>query len=256
MVSIFSMNLSAQGVTITENQNTNPDSSAILHLKSTDKGLLIPRMSTNQRLMIEKPAQGLIVFDGTENRFYFFNNGSWQFLSDQVYAIQELFLAGDSLSLSKGSNALHLNEINHWNQNNDTLQSLNNIIRIKNTSNTRAILFDDDRSSLNNSNNVLSTERQWMNILLDADNDQSNAHFGIYNDVGSDTTTAQFLMHFDGDDSWINASELGIGTTSPSQRLEVNGAIQINDADTTNLEPGTIRYNPLNFDFEGWNGVK
>ncbi|MEL6989934.1 MAG: hypothetical protein AAGK97_19170, partial [Bacteroidota bacterium] len=170
---------------------------------------------------------------------------------DNKYTLQELELVGDSLSLSKGSDAFHLNSINHWNKRTDTLQSVNNIIRIRNSSNTPAIVFDDDKTSINNSTNVISTERQWMNLLVDTNDDQENAHFAIYNNVGEDTSNAQFFLHMDGSDSWINAKEFGIGTTNPKQRLEVNGAIQISEADTSNLEAGTIRFNSDSNDFEG-----
>jgi uncharacterized protein (TIGR02145 family) len=44
-----------------------PDSSAILDLQSTDKGLLIPRMSETQRNAIAGPAMGLIVLNTTNN---------------------------------------------------------------------------------------------------------------------------------------------------------------------------------------------
>jgi hypothetical protein len=40
-----------------------PDGSAILDVKSTAKGMLIPRVTTIQRNAISTPATGLIVFD-------------------------------------------------------------------------------------------------------------------------------------------------------------------------------------------------
>ncbi|MEO1435828.1 MAG: hypothetical protein AAFV80_09855 [Bacteroidota bacterium] len=42
--------------------NSNPDASAMLDVQSTDKGLLIPRMTTAQRDAISNPAVGLMVF--------------------------------------------------------------------------------------------------------------------------------------------------------------------------------------------------
>ena len=46
---------------------TTPDSSSILELASTSKGLLLPRMSTEQRDLILNPATGLIIFNTTTN---------------------------------------------------------------------------------------------------------------------------------------------------------------------------------------------
>ncbi|MCI5054859.1 MAG: hypothetical protein MRY83_02055 [Flavobacteriales bacterium] len=58
-----------------------PDGSAILDIKSTDKGLLIPRMTRAQRVLIGSPANGLMVYqtDGFEGIF-FFNGLSWDSL--------------------------------------------------------------------------------------------------------------------------------------------------------------------------------
>ena len=56
--------LSAQnsGVGINSSGNS-PDASAMLDIQSTDKGLLIPRMTSTQRIGINNPAEGLMVFD-------------------------------------------------------------------------------------------------------------------------------------------------------------------------------------------------
>lgn len=40
-----------------------PDSSAMLDIQSTSKGMLIPRMTTAQRMAISNPATRLLVFD-------------------------------------------------------------------------------------------------------------------------------------------------------------------------------------------------
>jgi hypothetical protein len=52
----------------------------------------------------------------------------------------------------------------------------------------------------------------------------------------------------------VNSQNVGIGTNSPTEKLDVNGAIKIGN--TTNTAPGTIRWNEVNKDFEGYNGIK
>lgn len=54
------------------------NNSAALDIKSTTKGLLIPRVTQAQRTSISSPAQGLLVFqtDGTPGFYYY--NGGWQ----------------------------------------------------------------------------------------------------------------------------------------------------------------------------------
>ena len=42
---------------------TTPDNSAMLEIKSGNKGILIPRLTTVQRTAISAPAKGLMVFD-------------------------------------------------------------------------------------------------------------------------------------------------------------------------------------------------
>ncbi len=54
-----------------------PDNSAMLDIKSNNKGLLIPRMTAAERDAISNPAQGLMVYVTDDNMFYFFNNSQW-----------------------------------------------------------------------------------------------------------------------------------------------------------------------------------
>ncbi|MES2622765.1 MAG: hypothetical protein V4615_18095 [Bacteroidota bacterium] len=59
----------------------NPDPSALLELNDNAKGLLVPRMTTAQRLAITSPANSLLVFDITADCFFFFSTASgWQSL--------------------------------------------------------------------------------------------------------------------------------------------------------------------------------
>ena len=58
-----------------------PDASAILELSNTSKGLLVPRMTGAERVAIATPANGLLVYDITDNCFYYFKTGTgWQSL--------------------------------------------------------------------------------------------------------------------------------------------------------------------------------
>jgi hypothetical protein len=60
--------ISAQSVSI-NSTGQSPDSSALLDLSSTGKGLLVPRLSTSQRNQIGNPAKALFIFNTTTNRF-------------------------------------------------------------------------------------------------------------------------------------------------------------------------------------------
>ena len=64
---------------------TTPNSSAQLEIASTNKGLLLPRMSSFNRALIINPANGLLVYDTTQNRLYQYQDGSWRFLINNSY---------------------------------------------------------------------------------------------------------------------------------------------------------------------------
>ncbi len=58
---------------------TKPDQSAVLDINSTNKGLLIPRMSLQQRSAIQAPAQGLMVYQSDFlSGFYFYDGTQWK----------------------------------------------------------------------------------------------------------------------------------------------------------------------------------
>jgi hypothetical protein len=58
---------------------TNPDAKAMLDVKSTDKGLLIPRMTSGQRTTISLTAtpKGLLVYDTDLNSVWQYNGTAW-----------------------------------------------------------------------------------------------------------------------------------------------------------------------------------
>lgn len=70
--------LSAQNVAV--NLNGDPGhSSSIFDVSSTDKGVLLPRMTSAQRNAINSPADGLLVYQHNGDAgFYVFSGGSWK----------------------------------------------------------------------------------------------------------------------------------------------------------------------------------
>jgi len=66
----FSVN-AQQNVSISDVPNT-PNNSSVLDVYSTSKGMLVPRLTTVQRLGIAAPANGLLVFDTDVNCFMFY----------------------------------------------------------------------------------------------------------------------------------------------------------------------------------------
>jgi len=55
----------------------NPDTSAILHLESTDRGFLPPRMTTQQRNDIYDPKAGLVIFNTEDSTLQYYTGRCW-----------------------------------------------------------------------------------------------------------------------------------------------------------------------------------
>ena len=82
-----------------------PDGSAIVDMKSTTKGMLVPRMTSLQRTDISSPATGLLVYDTDEKTLYCFDGTSWSKDADrdEMNELQTLSILGSDLSLSGGN---------------------------------------------------------------------------------------------------------------------------------------------------------
>ncbi|PJJ52881.1 hypothetical protein [Hymenobacter chitinivorans] len=103
---------------------TIPNSSAVLDVSSTTKGMLVPRMTQAQRTAIGSPAQGLLVYqtDGTQPGFYYNASATatatWLWLPDKATAGDNLGnatatspvkLAGNTLS-NNGTGGISIND--------------------------------------------------------------------------------------------------------------------------------------------------
>jgi len=72
IVSLLFNPLYGQNILITDDNGYYADSSAMLDIKSTTKGLLIPRLTTLQIKNLVDPAIGLFVFNADSASFYYF----------------------------------------------------------------------------------------------------------------------------------------------------------------------------------------
>ncbi len=57
------------------------DNSAIFDISSTAKGVLVPRISSVQRMAIAAPAKGLLVYDSIVNQFAYYDGTAWMLLN-------------------------------------------------------------------------------------------------------------------------------------------------------------------------------
>lgn len=80
---------SAQSIEISPNGGTT-NASAILDLKSTTKGFLLPRMTNAQMRAIQNPAQGLLAFCtdcSTNGDYYFYKGSAWVALGSTTVSV-------------------------------------------------------------------------------------------------------------------------------------------------------------------------
>jgi hypothetical protein len=72
-----------QGVAVNTDGSA-PAASAMLDVKSTSKGFLVPRMTAAERLAIANPSAGLMVYETTSNMHWIFNGTSWVIFGNSV----------------------------------------------------------------------------------------------------------------------------------------------------------------------------
>ncbi len=183
----ISYNLSyGQSVGIAEDDII-PHQSAALEIRSSEKGLLIPRMTADNRNAINDPAVGLLIYqiDGTKG-FYYSDGNNWNLLgsasgsldNDPTNELQTLSIIGDTLFLSQGGYAL-LTGITQGNDE-QTLSIINDTLFI---SNGNYVILPATTDNMGNHSATQNIELNSFYISADGDdegillNTNGNAEF-------------------------------------------------------------------------------
>jgi len=198
-----------------------PDASAMLDVVSTDKGVLLPRMSEVEKLAISDPADGLLVFqtDGASG-FYYYDGTQWVLMGDDINAsgFSNIFLNN---LIIRGSECVGIDCVSNENFGFATIKLKEN--------NTR-IFFTDTSTDPGEPSN------DWSIEANESDNGGMNAFFIL----DQDANTRPFLVEAGaGNNAFYidNAGNTGIGLNNPMHKLHVNGNIHA-DGDIT--ATGTI----------------
>lgn len=224
----------AQNIGINED-GSEPHSSAILHLKSTDKGLLVPRLSLDNVRMegpVTDPADGLLIYNSSGAElpgFYYWDetNGKWK-------------------RIRSG-----LDDTQKW----ETVNNGSAIVPLEKAHRVGIGTSDPSRMLEVNGNIQLSEDDQWIgagSTIERMELDKSKERFD-FREADLELDPGQWLgtgstrerIHFSGSEEFISLLsddadfKVGIETLSPRHELDVSGSLGIEDTLHHNDDPDT-----------------
>jgi len=295
---LFSISAYAQNIGI-NNDGSVPQNSALLDVKSTSKGILIPRMTQTERNLINSPATGLLIFQ-TDNipGFYFYNGTAWVTIINGVTETDPLYTSSPAAGISS-TNINDWNTVFNWgkrwsftgnsgtNPSSDFLGTTDSIgislrtggteqIRLSASGNVgigssnpsqklevygclgiresfniydrykvhlnrgrlnfSSLVNDDNHVIYNNEYNI-DGEGAWDGIKM-------NVYNGLNVRVSQSGAASALYIDSDGD--------VGLGTTSPTQKLDINGSMTIAESYggiaeyMINVNRGWLKFSPDN----------
>ncbi len=174
---------------------TTPDSSSILDITSTDKGILVPRISlvaiTNLTTPINTPAIGLLIWNtnatvtgGNGIGFYFYNGAQWTPITQTATDDHDFYETGTTNAPDNiTDNIFHTGDLSIGIDANGPKLTIQD-----NTNDTEpALKINRTTTSLNsyaiNVNSTLSTTGGGLNVIVNGTLPSGRSAYGILNDL-------------------------------------------------------------------------
>lgn len=205
--------------------NSIPNASSALDITSTSKGLLIPRMTSVQRLAIITPAVGLMVYETTTNQFFYFDGTTWRPLAANNSAWNTLGNSGTTAA----TNFIGTTDLN------DLVVKTNNAEKMRITANGNVgigTITPIQKLEVAGLNAAAATSGLGTNGIARLQPIGSSAamDFGVFGGTthgwiqvrDNGNYAANFNLSLN-----PNGGKVGIGTINPATALDVNGAITI-----------------------------
>ena len=228
-----------------------PDASAILDLRSTKQGFLVPRMNTSQRNSISSPATGLLVYDTDNQAFYYSTSSGWVAIEDlsSTNELQTLTLIGNALSISSGNTVNLPSGSSLWQDGvGSSIHYSSGTVSIganENTGNKLYIEHSSTEEAVDIQNNYSGSENKvGLNVQLSTNGTGSKTGIRATALGGSSESCTGISSYIiagnqpNGTYRSISTSISGVGTALYSRAFENSGKAGIFDGDVQFLHSG------------------
>lgn len=154
------------------------NTSAMLDVSSTEKGILIPRMTFSQMSAVSSPAQGLMVFVTTNNCFYSYDGTNWVKFLNTDNTDDDWDVSGNNVTVSSSKNIGI-----------GTTSPTEKVV-IYNTGSQKPLKIDNANESSDNNYGLYTylhgygSGIQYGNYVSNL-NSGNNIHYGTYNNMAS-----------------------------------------------------------------------
>ncbi len=264
LLSLFGLNYlfgQAQNVGI---GTTTPDNSAILELYSTSHGFLVPRLTTTQRNAISSPATGLLIYNLDNQRFEYYNGTQWVAVVSSVATVPFNLIAsgtnttatmvvGSGASITLGGGNIEANKFIGTGSTTDAVDlataEVSGVLPISKggtgnstTPGSGQILIGNgigfSLNTITAGTGIQITNGAGSITISDANANSEVTGSGSANQVAFWNGTNSIS----GDNSlwWDNGNQrLGVGTSTPSEKLHISGNVLFTGALMPNGSAGS-----------------